>query len=300
MAISTVEFLLRRRSFCTFKLHPPRAVSPVCHQALDHSDLPTQRISRASRSPPLRVRRERRKQKILEAQTVIPFTHISNFHSRKLPPLGTHAHNLDLPFGYIDTFHVGQTVKVRRFLQIDNRWTNWEIGTVIEKSRFHGFVGTNARGYIVSTICPTTHQSIERKYAIFLAEICGLNDSEPDITPEECVRWRTRADWIYTRLPIPETINNVSMSRIWIPAYVLAWKEGNRIRVSARAGPKAGQEFDVMDALPFTLETANACRLSGYYVMETDGELKEPPGRPIFLPAETVKPRPSFSGFRLP
>lgn len=143
MAISTVEFLLRRRSFCTFKLHPPRAVSPVCHQALDHSDLPTQRISRASRSPPLRVRRERRKQKILEAQTVIPFTHISNFHSRKLPPLGTHAHNLDLPFGYIDTFHVYTLIahKAKAADTLTYRWARpWRCGA-FSRSTTDGQIG---------------------------------------------------------------------------------------------------------------------------------------------------------------
>ena len=126
-------------------------------------------------------------------------------------------------------------------------------------------------------------------------------------------------DWIYTRLPLPEAINNVSLSRIWIPAYVKVsfgmfltvrsllpceskqtWENTNRIRVSVRAGPKLGQEFDVTEALPFTLETANACKLAGYYVMETDGRLTKPPGRSIFVPTETVKPPPTFSGFRVP
>jgi hypothetical protein len=107
MTIPTVE-TLRRRSFCTIKIHPPRPVSPAHAQTpLNHADLPTQRISRASRSPPLRVRREKRKNRTLEAQAAVPFTHVSNFHSRKLPPLGTLAHNLDSPPSHIDPFQVG-------------------------------------------------------------------------------------------------------------------------------------------------------------------------------------------------
>ena len=102
--------------------------------------------------------------------------------------------------------------------------------------------GTNARGYVVSTICTTTRRSIERKYAPFLAEICRVNDPELDIKPDECARRRRDAviiitrirclcktlmpvisfkDLIYTRLPLAEMVNNVSMSRIWIPAYVI-------------------------------------------------------------------------------
>jgi hypothetical protein len=107
MTIPTVETLQRRRSFCTPKSQPPQSISLArCQTPLDHSDLPTQRISCTSRSPPLRERREKRKHRILEVETAIPFTQVSNFHSRKLPPLGTHAHNLDLPFGHTDPFHV--------------------------------------------------------------------------------------------------------------------------------------------------------------------------------------------------
>lgn len=161
MTIPTVETLHHRRAFCISKFHPPQAfpsartLSPLI---LDHSlDIPTQRISRASCSPHLRIRREERKQRILETQTAIPFTQVANFHSRKLPPLGTHAHNLDLPLGNTDPFHVGppidhkhhaantnfqvgQLVRVRRFVEQENHWTNWEFGTIVDKSRFHGYV----------------------------------------------------------------------------------------------------------------------------------------------------------------
>jgi hypothetical protein len=110
MTIPTVESL-RRRSSCAIKIHPPRPVSRAHAQtALDHADLPTQRISRASRSPPIRARREQQKHKTLEAQAAVPFTHVSNFHSRKLPPLGTLAHNLDPNPSHVDPFQVGLMV----------------------------------------------------------------------------------------------------------------------------------------------------------------------------------------------
>jgi hypothetical protein len=55
-----------------------------------------------------------------------------------------------------------------------------------------------------------------------------------------------------------------------------AWEEDNPIRVLSLAGPAVGQQFDVEEALPYTLETANACREDGYYVMDADGEVIPP------------------------
>ena len=144
---------------------------------------------------------------------------IALFRVRVLRPLivhDPHATGIVLPRGS------DSEGPARCFLPQPDRWTNWELGTVVEKARFHGFVSDAGRVHFhagpknlnFTNICSSGwhecariyHQHhnapvrvTEREYASFLAGICGANNPKPKITPDECTRWKRNAIIILTR-----------------------------------------------------------------------------------------------------
>ncbi|KAF8190425.1 hypothetical protein K438DRAFT_1971287 [Mycena galopus ATCC 62051] len=213
-----------------------------------------------------------------------PFTRNSRFPSRTLPPLGVRGCNLDATDAKV--FKVGDSVRVRR-LNIDGEkssWSSgWQCGKVLSYVPMRGYIGNFGHAYCVDVV--QSGQHIIQTYVQFLGEICpddGLDHEEDSLTAEECRKRRQKANYIYTRIPSDTTIFGIPHQDIWTPAEILSWAKGGHIHVRPLAGPTAGKKMIVQDALPYTLETAVACRKIGDSVFGPSGKL--------FLADISVKP----------
>ncbi|KAJ7266872.1 hypothetical protein B0H12DRAFT_137423 [Mycena haematopus] len=136
------------------------------------------------------------------------------------------------------------------------------------------YIGNYGHAYRVAVAQSGTH--VLQTYVQFLGEICpddGSDHEEDFLTAEECWKRRQKANYIYTRIPSDQMISGISQKDVWTPAEVLSWAKHGRIRVRSLAGPTAGQKLRVTDALPYTLETAVACRKQGQNVLGPSGKL---------------------------
>ncbi|KAF7360483.1 hypothetical protein MVEN_00779000 [Mycena venus] len=199
-------------------------------------------------------------------------TRNSRFPSRTLPPPGLRGCNLDATD--TKTFAVGDSVRVRR-LNIDGAkpsWSEWQRGQVVSYVPMRVFIGNFGHAY-----CVRVPQSGEETVHVqFMGEIClddGLDHEKDSLTAEECMRRRQKANYIYTRIPSDKTIAGVPHKDVWTPAEVLKWIKQGEIFVRSLAGPTAGQKLVVAEALPYTLETAVACRKQAQNVIGPTGKL---------------------------
>ncbi|KAJ7185478.1 hypothetical protein C8R46DRAFT_1025513 [Mycena filopes] len=204
------------------------------------------------------------------------FSRNSRFPSRHLPPLGLRACNLDATDAQI--FKFGQPVRVRR-LKIDgdrSSWSEWLPGKVLAYVPMRVYIGNFGHAYCVRVQQEDRHT--DQEYVQFMGEICaddGLTHEEDSLSPDECKKRRHKANYIYTRIPSDKMISGIPQREVWTPAEVLAWGKGphRRIHVRSLAGPTAGELMFVDDALPYTLETAVACRKQNQNVVGPNGQL---------------------------
>ncbi|KIK68786.1 hypothetical protein GYMLUDRAFT_1009133 [Collybiopsis luxurians FD-317 M1] len=205
------------------------------------------------------------------------FTPFSNFYSRKLPPLGIRACNLNTR--YEMNFVIGEIVLVRKFDVQNLQWSEWTSGTVIKISVVRGYVGSYAKMYTVkSKISNSTGTSIEAEYLPFLYEIWPISCSPPppSISPQDYFKQREKTKYVYALV-----------DRIWVPSMILDWKtkgdyyDSLQFTVQCKAGPNAGSLFLVHEILPYTLESSVACRHQGDFVMHYNGALMAPEGKKL-------------------
>ncbi|KAJ7078079.1 hypothetical protein C8R44DRAFT_896062 [Mycena epipterygia] len=212
------------------------------------------------------------------------FTHLSRFPSRTLPPPGVRACNLDATDSKV--FMIGDMVRVRRFKVGPERpsWTGWQRGQVLLYLPMRSFLGNFGHAYYVRVVSQSGKAAIEQ-YVQFIGEICAEDDQEVEensLTPEECAKMRYKANYIYTRIHPSKKLSGVPHKDVWTPAEVLTYEDGENVFVRSLAGPTAGQKMYVKDALPYTLETAVACRKQSQDVLGPSGKL--------FLPDMPLKP----------
>jgi len=125
-------------------------------------------------------------------------------------------------------------------------YSPWEWSWVSKRCLIRGFVGTNARGYAVKTLCPEGGKNNPYgRCAGFLGEICNVNGPELIVCAAECARRREQANYIYTQIPSPLLVQGYPLSSIWTPTRVLNWGEDQRIFVRSLVGPTAGEDFEV-------------------------------------------------------
>ncbi|KAJ7461809.1 hypothetical protein B0H11DRAFT_116361 [Mycena galericulata] len=201
-------------------------------------------------------------------------THVSRFPSRTLPPPGVRACNLDATDDTI--FLPGQRVRVRRFTCAiaPARWTEWQPGTVWQYLPMRSFIGNFGHAYFVVVQCPQSGKRTIEKFAQFIGEISLDDDASVDsFTSEECAKRRSKADYVYTRIPSTGKISGIPFKDVWSPAQVIKYVDGQDVLVRSLTGPKAGQKMFVKEVLPYTLETAVACRKQDQNVIGPDGKL---------------------------
>ncbi|KAJ7037930.1 hypothetical protein C8F04DRAFT_1256445 [Mycena alexandri] len=202
------------------------------------------------------------------------FSRNSRFPSRHLPPPGLRACNLDATEAKV--FERGDEVRVRR-LNIDGQrssWSEWQNGQVVKYVPMRVYVGNFGHAYCVQV--EREGRLTEQEYVQFMGEICGNDEfdyEEDSLTSEECKKRRHKANYIYTRIPSEKPISGIPQRDVWTPAEVLAWGVHRRIHVRSLAGPTAGELLFVQEALPYTLETAVACRKHNQNVVGPNGRL---------------------------
>ncbi|KAJ7485552.1 hypothetical protein FB451DRAFT_1230244 [Mycena latifolia] len=287
MAITTLESQ-RRNSVVLLETLPRKPPPPPYHQ------IPTAvRPIRESKPRPIHPRWESaqtiRRRRIQAAERAVLdahagrlasglFTHTSLFGTRTLPPPGSRAYHLDA--NDYRTFMIGDRVRVRRFKFTDEKrshWTEWQWGQVMFHIPMRSFAGNFGAAYVVRVISQLSGQETLRNYIQFMGEICAEDgpDSEhvPCASVEVCMKVRIRANCIYTRVDWPGKIGNVPHKDAWIPAEVLTWEDGQDVCVQPLVGPAAGKQVFVKDAIPYTIDTAVACRKQGQSVVGPDGKL---------------------------
>ncbi|KAF8986379.1 hypothetical protein BDQ17DRAFT_1376177 [Cyathus striatus] len=196
-------------------------------------------------------------------------TPVSNFPSRVLPPLGTKGLDLDEDIT-LQTFRPGQKVRVRRFLGERKGWTPWKEGIVIKQESIISFAGAHGNGYLVSVKADDgSYEKIPTSFAAFYAEICSADSSHcPEIDPKVCARRRQQSDMVYAKLPV---LNMNARRVVWSPVRVLHWERGQvTTKIVSMENQTSGRIFDVSEILPYTPETAKACRDQGHYVLESN------------------------------
>ncbi|KAJ6588741.1 hypothetical protein B0H19DRAFT_1100920 [Mycena capillaripes] len=202
------------------------------------------------------------------------FSRNSRFPSRTLPPPGLRACNLDATDAKI--FMAGDKVRVRR-LKVDGElcsWSEWQRGQVVSYLPMRCYIGNFGHAYYVRV--GQSGKGTVQQYAQFIGEICSddeLDHEEDSLTAEECKKRRQKANYIYTRIPSAKNISGIEDEDVWTPAEVLVWMGHGHIYVRSLAGPTAGQKFIVAEALPYTLETAVACRKQKQNIFGPDGKL---------------------------
>ncbi|KAJ7668321.1 hypothetical protein B0H17DRAFT_221789 [Mycena rosella] len=225
------------------------------------------------------------------------FTHTSLFGTLNLPPPGAKASNLDASAGDFRAFMIGDKVRVRRFNFAGKRpcWTAWKWGQVMLYLPMRSFAGNFGHAYVVRVISQLSGQETTGTFVQFMGEICSADgpDSEEDpcVSITQCESMRRRANFVYTRLDLPGTICEIPNKDVWIPAEIVVgpefphhahieqtcdlqtWEDGKDIFVKPLLGPTEGQKVRVRDAIPYTLETALACRKQGQSVMGPYGKL---------------------------
>ncbi|KAJ6495309.1 hypothetical protein C8R45DRAFT_166830 [Mycena sanguinolenta] len=207
-------------------------------------------------------------------------TPTSCFPSRTLPPLGVRASHLDTPGARV--FKVGDKVRVR-LLNIsgpkEHSWSKWARGRVVRYKPMRTYAGSYGHAYRVAVEPAGKRVAVENDYAQFMGEICPDDTqdyAEDFLTPEQSYIRRRKADWVYARIQISD-------EDIWTPAEVISWDQKNGICVMTLAGPTAGRVLNVTEALPYTSETAIACRQQGQKVFCRGQELflQDVPVRPL-------------------
>ncbi|KAJ7754537.1 hypothetical protein B0H16DRAFT_1542679 [Mycena metata] len=234
------------------------------------------------------------------------FSRNSRFPSRHLPPPGLRACNLDATDAKV--FVPGDEVRVRR-LNIDSHrssWSEWQTGRVLQYVPMRVYIGNFGHAYCVQV--EREGRLTEEEYVQFMGEICPKDefDHEGDaLTSEECKKRRHKANYIYTRIPSDKPISGIPQRDVWTPAEVLVWGVHRKIHVRSLAGPTAGELIFVEEALPYTLETAVACRKHNQNVVGPNGRLfltdkrAEPlvidddPPRPLYDPPFVVELTPT-------
>jgi len=217
------------------------------------------------------------------------FTPASNFYSRKLPPLGVRACNLN---GAEEiNFVINEDVLIRKFQEHTSQWTRWIHGTVIDIDIIRGYVGSFAKRYIVRSKCVDTGKLTISEHLPFLLEIwpiCYYPLPSP-IPARAYFKLRERANYVFAlfkRIAPGDTI----LEHVWFPAVVLKWErscdmnteDSNEIEVQCLAGPDLGTHFLVDQVLPYTYETGLACRRQGDFVMKPDGSLDHGSAKPMY------------------
>ncbi|KAJ6475804.1 hypothetical protein C8R47DRAFT_1142493 [Mycena vitilis] len=202
------------------------------------------------------------------------FTPNSCFSSRTLPPPGLRACNLD--GAAPPAFKRGDPVRVRR-LNVDGErasLSEWQRGEVVGYVPMRCYIGNFGHAYCVRVV--QSGQETEQLYVHFIGEVSPDDDvvhEEDSYSAEEYKKRRQKANYIYTRIPSAKTISGIPQQDVWTPAEVLAWERHGRIYVRSLAGPTAGRKYMVKDAIPYTLETAIACRKQAQNILGPDGKL---------------------------
>ncbi|KAJ7240490.1 hypothetical protein C8J57DRAFT_1727051 [Mycena rebaudengoi] len=282
MAITTLESQ-RRNSVVLLEARPCNSSPPPAAYVVPH----TRRLITCPPRPrwesaqTVRRRRHEAAERAFQSArrgelTPALFTRLSRFPTRTLPPLGVRACNLDA--GDPTVFTIGDMVRVRRFKlgQERSSWTEWQRGQVLLYLPMRAFLGNFGHAYVVRAVCPRSGKESVEQYAQFIGEIypeTGPDFDEDPLSSEECAKRRIKANYIYSRIPSTKKISGIAHKDVWTPAQVLTWEDGQDLYVRSLVGPTAGHKFIVKDALPYTLETAVACRREGQNVIGPDGKL---------------------------
>ncbi|KAJ7171615.1 hypothetical protein C8R43DRAFT_19840 [Mycena crocata] len=287
MAITTLESQ-RRNSVVLLDALPRKPPPPPRVQPQNACVVPLKDSSRRIIACESRLRWEgsltRRRRRLDAAQraflnthgrsTPPLFTHLSMFPTYTLPPLGARAYNLDDRDP--KRFVIGEKVRVRRFKMGAGggspSWTEWQHGQVVQNLPMRAFIGNFGRAYNVRVF--QSGKETVQTYVQFIGEIAAEEAPDDELTLDECANRRRKANWIYARIPSETEIEGIPVKDVWTPAEILTtWEAGKDIFVRALVGPTAGREGFVRDAIPYTLETAVACRKQNQGVTGRTGTL---------------------------